>query len=325
MLKTMPMGLRSNRTGHGFLLVCILVFAIRSNGWCQIPNASAALATATDTVPPLGRLDPALELVDGPSSASNPAGLADQFEGLPVRKISFEGVDPARLAPLAGNLPQAVGKPLSPEKLRTSLRQLFATGLYEDIQVEGSLDGDGVDLVFQGAPRAFLGTVSVVGAKGATLNTQLDHASQLTPGTRYTAAKLSQALEQMRRALAENGFNAPTITQTLTPHPEDQLVDIAFQVVSGPQARVGTAQVTGDPGMSVEEFRRHAHLRVGAHVDHDTASRALAGVLKRYQGQERLEAEIKLEAQQYVPATKRDDFRFSANPGPQVKVLVGRQ
>jgi len=185
-------------------------------------------------------------------------------------------VDPARLGPLSSGLPQAVGEPLDLEKLKSSLRQLFATGLYEDIQVEGSPDGDGVDLVFRGAPRAFIGMVSVLGAKGATLNAQLQHASQLAPGSRYTAAKLSQALEQMRRTLAANGFNGPTITQTLTPHPRDQLVDIAFQVVSGPQARVGSVQVTGDPGMSLEEFRRHAHLRAGSHVDHDTASRALA-------------------------------------------------
>ncbi|MGA2847646.1 MAG: POTRA domain-containing protein [Terracidiphilus sp.] len=239
-----------------------------------------------------------------------------------MKKISFEGVDPARLAPLAGNLPQAVGAPLGLEMLKSSLRKLFATGLYDDIQVAGKRDGDGVDLVFRGAPRAFIGTVSVNGAKGATLNAQLQHASQLTPGTRYTAAKLSQALEQMRRALSANGFNEPNITQTLTPHPQDQLVDLAFRVESGPQARVGSVEVTGDPGMSLEEFRRHAHLRTGAHVDHETGSRALSGVLKHYQRQERLEAEIKLESQQYAPATKRDDFRFSANPGPIVKVLV---
>jgi outer membrane protein assembly factor BamA len=260
---------------------------------------------------------------NGPPLASDAvAEPVYQLEGLTVRKISFEGVDPARLAPLPGQLPQAAGVPLSLEKLKSSLRELFATGQYEDIQVEGLLDGDGVDLVFRGAPRAFIGTVSVGGAKGATLNTQLQHASQLTPGTRYTAAKLNDAIEQMRRALATNGFNEPTITQTLTPHPQDQLVDIAFHVVNGPRARVGSVQVTGDSGMSLEEFRRHAHLRSGSHVDHDTASRALAGILKRYQSQERLEAEIKLEAQQYAPATKRDDFRFSANPGPVVKVLV---
>jgi outer membrane protein assembly complex protein YaeT len=239
-----------------------------------------------------------------------------------VRRISFERVAAVRLAPLPGHLSQAEGMPLSRENLKRSLRQLFATGLYEDVEVEGSRDKDGVDLIFLGAPRTFIGTVSVGGAKGATENTQLERASQLAPGTRFTPTKLSSAVELMRRTLVEDGFNEPAITQTLTPHPEEQLVDIAFHVVSGPQARVGTVQITGDPGISAEAFRRNAHMRAGSHVDHETANRALGGVLKQYQSQERLEAEIKLESKQYIPATNKTDFRFSANRGPVVKVLV---
>ena len=164
--------------------------------------------------------------------------------------------------------------------------------------------------------------VTVDGAKGPTLNTQLLRASQLAPGTRYTPAKLDQALKEMRRALADNGFHAPVITQALTPHPEEQLVDIAFRVTSGPQARVGSVEVTGEPGMSVEDFRRHAHLKADSHVAHDTTNRALAGVLKQYQKQNRFEAEIKLESQKYVADTQKSDFHFSATRGPQVKVLV---
>ncbi len=237
-----------------------------------------------------------------------------------MRRISFEGVAAGRLAPLPGHLAQAEGAPLNPENLKKSLRQLFATGLYETIQVEGERLQDGVALVFRGTPRTFIGAVSVEGAKGANVNTQLERACRLAPGTRFTPAKLTYALEQMRRTLAGNGFPEPAITPTLTPHPEEQLVDIAFHVVSGPQARVGTVQVTGDSGMSVEDFRRHAHLRAGSRVDHDTANRALTGVLKQYREDERLEAEIKLESEQY--AAGNADFRFSASQGPQVKVLV---
>ena len=244
------------------------------------------------------------------------------WEGLPVRHISFAGVSAARLAPLAGHLAQAEGSALRRDDLKKSLRQLFSTGLFDSIQVEGSREADGVDLVFGGTARTFIGIVTVEGAKGATVNTQLERASHLAPGTRFTPAKLSQALEQMRTALADNGFHEPTITQTLTAHPDEQLVDIAFHVISGPQARVGAVEVTGDAGMSVEEFRHHAHLKTGARADHETADRALAGVLKVYQGQQRLEAEIKLESQQYAAQNQRANFRFSANRGPVVKVLV---
>jgi outer membrane protein insertion porin family len=239
-----------------------------------------------------------------------------------VKSIAFEGVPASRLDPLPGKLAQADRVPLNPEDVKKSLRQLYATGLYETIDVEAMPLPDGVALTFKGKPRAFIGTVSVGGARGATVNTQLARASQLDPGARFSQAKLNQALDDMRQTLADNGYHDARIEPALTPHPAEQLVDIAFQVTSGPQSRIGAVQLSGAPGMTVEEFRRYAHLRMGGRVDRDTANRALAGVLRHYRSQNRLEAEIKLESELYDPATRRSNFRFSANQGPVVKVEI---
>jgi outer membrane protein insertion porin family len=249
-------------------------------------------------------------------------GSVPAWEGLPVRRISFEGVPADRLASIAGHLPQTVGAPLTAENLKRSLRQLYATGLYDTVQVEGMREADGVALVFKGAPRTFIGTIGVDGAIGATMNTQLDRASQLQAGTRLTPAKMNRAFDQMRATLEENGYHQASIAQTVTPHPDRQLADIAFRVNSGPRARVGKVTVTGNSGMNAEEFRRHAHLRTGAHVDHDTVNRALDGVLREYQHQGRLEAEVKLESASYDKGANVVNFRFSANQGPVVKVVV---
>jgi len=295
------------RPGCWILLACLLVFGIsdRIGVWSQSLASGEGSSGAS-----------------GDQAAQTPFDSLAQWEGLTVRRISFDGVSADRLAPLPSHLAQAEATPLSRENLRRSLRQLFAIGLYDTISVEGVREQDGVALIFRGTPRTFIGTVSVNGAKGATINTQLERATQLAPGTRFTPAKLSQALEQMRATLAQDAFHEPVITQTLTAHPEEQLVDIAFQVVSGPQARVGGVEVTGDSGMSVDDFRHHAHLKAGQHVDNETGNRALAGVLKSYQRERRLEAEIKLESQLYVAENQKDNFRFSANRGPTVKVLV---
>ena len=309
------------------LAVCMLVFAVFSgiDGWSQTGSLAqdgsghegTRSATASEGISVKETQAAREAAADSVAANSIPS-----WEGLPVRRISFEGVPADRIAPLPGHLAQAEGAPLNRENVARSLRQLFSTGLFETVEVEAARDGDGVDLVFHGTPRRFIGTVGVDGAKGATINTQLERATQLLPGTRFTQAKLSQALEQMRRTLADNGFNAPSITYTLTEHKEDQLVDVAFQVVSGPQARVGAVAVTGDPGMSAEQFKRDTGMKTGAKVDHETGNRALSRVLKHYQKDERLEAEIKLESQKYQPASKRTNFGFSANRGPRVKVVV---
>ncbi|MGA2889141.1 MAG: POTRA domain-containing protein [Terracidiphilus sp.] len=303
-MRVKPAWCGSKWSEHGVLLACLLAFRVWGgiDGWSQ---------TSADT-----------SVAGSDQATQTLRDSLTQWEGLLVRRISFDGVSNDRLAPLPGHLAQAEGTPLSSENLKKSLRQLYSTGLFETIAVEGERDEGGVTIVFRGKPRTFIGTITVDGAKGVTINTQLERASQLAPGTRFTPAKLSQALEEMRATLAQNGFHEPAITPILKPHPEEQLVDIAFHVVSGPQARVGEVEVTGDSGMSADDFRRHAHLRAGSHVDHETNNRALTGVLKVYQNQQRLEAEIKLESQQYAASSQKTNFRFSANRGPLVKVLV---
>jgi len=318
-LKMRPVRHGGNRCGFGILLTCAAAMAIGGGIEARsqaAPSSNPAVLEAPSAA--VGASD------SQPDTASAEVGqdLVAQWEGRPVRSISFMGVAASRLAPLPDHLAQAAGTPLRRENLKKSVRQLYATGLYETVEVEGSLEAGGVALVFRGQPSAFIGMVSVEGAKGATLNTQLERASQLATGSRFTPVRLSRAIELMRIALAVNGFNEPAITQTLTPRPDEQLVDIAFHIVTGPQARVGTVDVAGDPGMSVEDFRRRARLETGSRVDHNTSDRALARVLKHYRGQDRLEAEIKIESQHYAQKSNRTDFRFSASQGPVVKVQV---
>jgi outer membrane protein assembly complex protein YaeT len=299
-----PMGRCGEQPGYSILLACLLAFIILGG----IDASCQSIAPNPVTT--------------GDQAAQTPSASLGQWEGLPVLNISFVGVSADRLVPVASHLAQAKGAPLNRENLKRSLRQLFSTGLFETIAVEGVREEGGVALTFRGTPRIFIGTVTVAGAKGAALNTQLERAGQLAPGTRFTPAKLSQALEQMRATLALNGFHEPVITPAMTAHPEEQLVDIAFHVVSGPQARVGTVDVTGDPGMTADDFRHHAHLKAGERVDRETDNRALAGVLKVYRHDQRLEAEIKLESQQYAKENRKTNFRFSATRGPVVKVMV---
>jgi outer membrane protein assembly complex protein YaeT len=314
-----PVAVFSFRGLSHWLLAILLSISVHETPSTQAQDPSSPEAThptGPGTIPdaPARRSD----------FAQSPPGTSaiGRWQGVIVRRITFEGVSADRLAPLPGHLPQAEGAPLREDDIRSSLRKLFATGLWDTIQAEASPLEDGVAITFRGTPRSFIGSVTVDGAKGGTMNSQLQRASQLNAGTRDTDDKLAHALSEMHRTLADNGFRQPTITDILTPHPEDQLLDIAFHVDSGPQARVGAVDVAGDSGMTTDEFRQNAHLRSGAKIDHDTPNRALDGVLRHYQKQDRFEAEVKLESVTYLPDQHRENFRFSTKKGPIVRVMV---
>jgi outer membrane protein insertion porin family len=245
-----------------------------------------------------------------------------QWEGMPVRQIQFEGVARSQLGSLPSHLALVAGKPLTRRTLRESLRQLFSTGIYNTLEADGRREDGEVDVIFRGTARPFIGTMGVYGAKGATVDTQLMSAAQLSPGTRFTQAKMDRAMQQMRAVLAQDGYYEPEIDPTVKAQPADQLDNVVFRVESGPPAHVGSVEVSGDSGMSVAEFRKVAHLRSGARVTRDTVNRALAGALKHYQRQNRMEAEIKLVSEQYVAKSRKVNFKFSVNRGPVVIVTV---
>lgn len=210
-LKTRPAATLGGRCG--FVFAWFLVFAF--------PVFAFALTSAA--------IGPHMQNTAGRSAGrgraqQNPpisgAQSLSQWVGLPVRRISVEGVDMERIRTVMDRLALSVDAPLTQEKLQESLRQIYATGLFDSIQVEGARDAAGVDIDFRGQPRIFIGTVIVDGAKGATVNTQLERASQLAAGARFTQAKLARALEQMRATLADDGFNEPKITPELMPRPQ---------------------------------------------------------------------------------------------------------
>ena len=309
-MKLRPSERRGGERGLRFALSSLLLQALLT-GWCAVSWAAQNPPSPSPSSPPLPTT---------PSPAIGPEDSIGRLQGLPIRRISFEGVAASRVTSLRDHLPLKEGAPFSSEELADSLRQLYGSGLFASIQALGEREGDGVALVFRGVSRMFVGTVEVDGAKGANVNAQLERISRLNPGTRFTDAKLKQALELMHQVMEENGYYQPTITETLDQHADQQLVNVSFHVESGKRARVGAVSISGESGLSLAEFRRHAHLREGALVDHDTVNQALSGLLKYYRGQQRFEAEIKLQTRVY--AAGKVDYGFTATEGPRVQVIV---
>ena len=245
-----------------------------------------------------------------------------RWQGLTVLRIEFSGVPEDRLAPLPESLEQQPNKPLQQEAVDASLRRLYATGLYATLALYGHRESNGVVLEFRGTPRPFIGTLSVIGARGANSNSLLLRASRLTPGTPYSDQELTRGEASMKQELTRLGYPKAKIHHVITPQPQDQLVNLAFTIDPGTQARTGSVALTGDSGMDAEAFERYSHLRSGEHVTPETSSKAMNGLLKEYRKQNRLEADVKLAGQDYDAAKNLVNYKFVANRGPVVEVVV---
>ncbi len=246
-----------------------------------------------------------------------------QWKGLRVDRIQFEGVTFDAADTLPSELPQKAGEPLDPEKVRQSMRRLFASGRYRDIMVRGVRRGDAVTLIFAGPPRFYVGRVTIEGVKSERLTALLEYATKLTPGTALTQAAIPAGSEGIKQILQQQGYYESTISVKTVTDVEGAQMNVFYTVSIGPQARVGQVVLQGtDPGMTLEEFRKKGKLKTGSKVTRDTTSNALTKLRSQYQKRDRLEATVALQKQTYAPERRQLDYEFQANQGPEVKVLV---
>ncbi len=266
------------------------------------------------------------------AAQSATAGLAG-LRGRKVAAIAFRGVEFAPDDPLPGELGVHAGDTLDPAKIQAATRRLFLTGLYRDIRVRSLRGSDGsITLIFDGTPRYFIGRVLIQGVPIERLNSLLEYATELQPGLPFTNAQVQAGADGIKTTLAQNGYYAPIIHSSTEHLPDGKQVDVIYSIFIGPQATVGTVDLTGDPGMSVEEFRKRGKLqsinktlhffKSNNKVTHDTTSTALTQLRQFYQKKERLEAAVALEKSQYDAGRKQLDYSFRSNQGPTVKVAI---
>jgi outer membrane protein insertion porin family len=252
--------------------------------------------------------------------ASQAPGLG-AWVGLRVATVQFKGVGLEALDPLPSKLELQPGQPLDAGKLRESLRRLYATGLYRTIEVEGTRNGDTVAILFTGVPRTFVGRVYVDGVKNDQLASQIGRAAKLEAGTAFSQERMDRGVQLILDFLKGNGFYEATVFASTKMGANSQ-VNITYRVNLGPDARVGQVQVDGDTGLTPEEFRKKAKLKAESKVSRDTTNRALEGLRKVYQKQQRLESDVSLKSKDYQPPTNHLNYSFGVNRGPIVTVEV---
>ena len=255
------------------------------------------------------------------AQASSTAAISG-YEGKIVQSIQLPGVAESDREHLLQLLPQKIGEALDRGRVGDSIRALYATGRFADIQAEVMPSGPGVILTFKTLANFFVGAITVDGAPPHPTANQIVNASKLQLGELYTQEKLDRALENIRQLMQEDGYYRARVTAETVSNPGTQQVNILFHVSRGDEARVGEVKVTGTSGISSLEVQDIAHLERGDRVTAARVRGALQRLRKKFQKQNRALAQVSIAEQLYHPETNRVDFTFKLDPGPVVVIYA---
>ena len=254
-------------------------------------------------------------------------GQESKYTGRRIATIQFVPKEqPLEAAEIKAILPLKIGETLSMSKVAAAIERLFATGRYEDIQVDAEPYGEDVIIRFVTRASHFIGHISAVGNISDPPNLgQIANASRLDLGTEFTDEKLEQAQLSISNLLKSNGLYESTLRPEFEYDDVAQQVHIRFVIDSGRRARFTTPILKGDlklPENKIISATGWRRWLVGGwkEVTQSRVRQGLDNVRLQYEKQGRLEAKVALDSLAYDTDTKRARPTLEIGAGPKIEV-----
>jgi outer membrane protein assembly complex protein YaeT len=174
----------------------------------------------------------------GQTATPPEVSTAAALNGHPIASVSFDPAQqPFDSSEMSALLPIHAGEPYEASGIRAAIERLYATGRYQDIQVDASLTDTGVSIRFLTKPNWFIGNVSSdedfaePPSRGQVVN-----ASRLSLGDPFDPAQLITATASVRKLFFDNGYFDAEVEPKLSYENVYNQVNIYFAIRPGRRA-----------------------------------------------------------------------------------------
>ncbi|MBV9156688.1 MAG: hypothetical protein JO097_10540, partial [Acidobacteriaceae bacterium] len=252
---------------------------------------------------------------------------AQDFQGRTVVSVNYEPAEqPADPRDLSVMQVVRPGQPLDEAQVAGTIDRLWASGLYDDIQVDAEASGNGVAIRFITKARRFVGHVGAEGhIKDPPSRAVIISDSQLNLGAAFDPDTLATAQKNIEQELENNGLYEAQVGVATIEDPVTHQVTVRFLIQAGKRARYERPVITGDRKLSDETIIRATGWRVPLihrwrQVTSALTDKGSDGIRKKYSKKNRLTATINMSSLDYDATTGRAKATFDINAGPIIQV-----
>ncbi|MGH6944777.1 MAG: outer membrane protein assembly factor BamA [Geminicoccaceae bacterium] len=166
-----------------------------------------------------------------------------------IESIRVEGNQRIEATTIRSYMAVQVGDPFDPDRLDQSLKNLFATGLFDDV----SLRREGSELVVSVVENPIINRIAFEGNRRLDDDT-LGAEVQLRPRVVYTRSRVQNAVSRILELYRRNGRYAATVEPKVIELPENR-VDLVFEINEGPLTQVQRIVFIGNQAFSDNTLR----------------------------------------------------------------------
>lgn len=189
-----------------------------------------------------------LAQVPGGGWGIDQAFAADE-DGATVRQIVIEGNQRIERETVLSYMSIQEGDAYNSAKADESLKKLFATGLFADVQMHREDD----KLVVSVVENPIINRVAYEGIH-AVKEEDLNNEVQLKPRTIYTRAKVQADVSRIIELYRRGGRFAATVEPKVIRLPQNR-VDLVFEINEGPKTKIAAINFLGNKTYSDSELR----------------------------------------------------------------------
>ncbi|MEI7968470.1 MAG: outer membrane protein assembly factor BamA [Betaproteobacteria bacterium] len=173
------------------------------------------------------------------------------FDPFEIQDIRVEGIQRTDAGTVFGYLPVKVGDLLTPEKATASIRLLYGTGFFKDVQLEND---NGV-LVVIVQERPSIAAIDVRGSKEFDKKKLLEifRSTGLQEGRIFDRSVLERAKQDLKNQYVSRGKYGVEVQTTVNPL-ERNRVGINFNIVEGQIAKIAAFKLVGNRVFSDKEL-----------------------------------------------------------------------
>jgi outer membrane protein insertion porin family len=241
------------------------------------------------------------------------------YLGKPVVEVRLQlkGVD-LQNAELAEIIETRPGTPLIMTDVRESMAHLFGLGLYQDVQVDAALRGNGVVLTYNLLPAQRVRRIVFEGPVGLP-ESDLRRTIVERHGRSPSLARSGLIVSTLQTVYRDRGYPKAEITVRAGDDRDASSASMIINIRPGARARTGTIDVQGTPRDPAPQVLTALDLRTGEAYDGVELDKRLLSYASDLRAQGYYEARV-AQFPRYADGDATVNLVVSIDPGPRVEI-----
>jgi outer membrane protein insertion porin family len=257
---------------------------------------------------------------------------AFSYQGEPVAAVLLVASPTVDIRPLEHLVKLKSNQPYSKTAAEATAFALRSAGHFTRVDIQISLEADGLHVTFLLQPVYYIGTISFSGSTDDFDYARLLNVVDYPSDRPYEKSLANAGVRALQGFFSNEGYFLARVHEETKLDTVHKLANLVYHVTLGKRAKFGTIEVVGPPPLQAERILGALHsirsLLKGGDIkpgktyrpsDVQTASR----MIRNYLGsQDWLASQITLPVPNYDPQTNRVPIRFHVKLGPKVKIHV---